>query len=795
MSKHLTIPEGLTIQLDYKNCLMPHQEPEGSISRPFVLPKENAKFFEFYNRVNKVKSKQPITPISLYSKGIKLKEGILKLNKFTEDNKFDCDFIFDAGAFYSIIKDKYLNDIEYLYEPVATNVLADWYTFMNSVSTQEYPAVDVAFFPVYTSEIEIKTAINEKDKREAFRSLYPACLIANYWSRANDSFGFPETDVNGDTVEFLGGERAIIPFWYVGKVVEEIFKHAGYTIKENVFKTNSLLKKLVLFNLNTDREQPDIFGNDNFHISFKYDLPHVLISEFVSELRNRGIIFSIKEDRREVDIKLLKDIINGTYDKDYSSKAGKGKTIEYNNIKKVKFTGEGEGYLNNASVQAAQKDGTLHVINSRDYDINDDDTEQVYVIRDEKVIRNWHKANYNDFEKTMFNTQYGTNNYYEASNETDGEELEIKTNSVIIENKEIWDVHDFTHTLLRERYYKKLMPYTEIVREYKANKIKETTPFAFLFYWGKIEIPCVDWIVPPYSYGTYIVPYGSNSNEIITPSVYPKTFGGLDYTMIYKTLPADLDPAWYRIRITFKNNTNLPIDFDGTLSVFTDLAYDGPHIGDSEYKREEIEIHITVPANEEYVYYTNNLPYYKDDNDELLDMYYVLEEPLINDFKGVIFYANREKCLQEATIFIPIREFYYKYNYTKNDVSNPFYNFIKQDVRYEQLKTDIGVNIANDDTPFTKGTINNEPIISIALDKWVPTFLQEYVDMMLSPNTIRIERLINLSVEDIKEMTLAKKYINNPDDSETGEYLIEEMSVAVKSDGISAAKCKLIKVS
>lgn len=792
MSKHLTIPEGLTIQLDYKNCLMPHQEIEGSISRPFVLPKENAKFFEFYNRVNKVKSKQPITPISLYSKGIKLKEGILKLNKFTEDGKFDCDFIFDAGAFYSIIKDKYLNDIEYLYEPVATNVLADWYTFMNSVSTQEYPDVDVAFFPVYTSEIEIKTAINEKDKREAFRSLYPACLIANYWSRANDSFGFPETDVNGDTVEFLGGERAIIPFWYVGKVVEEIFKHAGYTIKENVFKTNSLLKKLVLFNLNTDREQPDIFGNDNFHISFKYDLPHVLISEFVSELRNRGIIFSIKEDRREVDIKLLKDIINETYDKDYSSKAGKGKTIEYNNIKKVKFTGEGDGYLNNASVQAAQKNGTLHVINSRDYDINDDDTEQVYVIRDEKVIRNWHKANYNDLEKTMFNTQYGTNNYYEASNETDGEELEIKTNSVIIENKEIWDVHEYWAENA-EICYKRLMPYTDVKREFVASKIKQTT-FGFLFYWGKVEQPLRDDTEPPYRYSTTNAPFGSNSNEIIKPRIkYANTEGGAEYKYIWKHIG---DSTYtYKIQITYKNNTNTPIEINAMLYLYTDMAYDGPHIGDSEYLRDQQEIHVTVPANDEAIFLSKNFEYYW--NDEIpLNTYCIIEEALINDFRGLVFYIDSGKQGNAGIAnFLPTREAFAKFNNTKDDVSSPFINFIKQDVSYEQLKADISVNIQNEDMPYNKGTINNEPIISIALDKWVPTFLQEYVDMMLSPNTIRIERLINLSVEDIKEMTLAKKYINNPNDSETGEYLIEEMSVAVKSDGISAAKCKLIKVS
>jgi hypothetical protein len=211
--------------------------------------------------------------------------------------------------------------------------------------------------------------------------------------------------------------------------------------------------------------------------------------------------------------------------------------------------------------------------------------------------------------------------------------------------------------------------------------------------------------------------------------------------------------------------------------------------------RDQQEIHVTVPANDEAIFLSKNFEYYW--NDEIpLNTYCIIEEPLINDFRGLVFYIDSGKQGNAGIAnFLPSREAFAKFNNTKDDVSSPFINFIKQDVSYEQLKADISVNIQNEDMPYNKGTINNEPIISIALDKWVPYFLQEYVDMMLSPNTIRIERLINLSVEDIKEMTLAKKYINNPNDSETGEYLIEEMSVAVKSDGISAAKCKLIKVS
>jgi len=796
MSANLTIPEGLTIQLDYKNCLMPHQEPDGSISRPFVLPKENAKFFEFHNRVNKVKTKQPITPISLYSKGIKLKEGILKLNKFTEDGKFDCDFIFDAGAFNSIIKGKYLNDISYLYEPVATNVLADWYAYMTSTAGQTYPTVDVTFFPVYTSEVEIKTPLDDADRIETFRNLYPACMIANYWDRANEQFGFPETDVNGDAVTFLGGERAIIPFWYTGKVIEEVFKYAGYTIKDNVFKTNTILQKLVLFNLNTDREQPDIFANDNFHISFKYDLPNILISDLIEELRKRGIIFNIKEDRREVDIMLLKDIVNGTYDKDLSTKTGRKKTIEFNNTGKIKFAGDGDGYLQNAEVITAAANGTLHVVNSRDYDINDDPTTDVYVIRDEKVIKTWKKADYTDTDKTMFNTEYESNNYYEAANGTDGEEIEISTKSEVIENKEIRDIHE-GYDWFNELTYKKLMPYTDVIREYKASKIKTTTPFAFMFYWGKVEQPLQDDRVYPFTHTTFFAPFGSSSNEIIKPVItHGNTLLGAVYSQIY--ILGELFTGKFKVGITFTNPTNADIDVDAYLYVSTDLAFDGPHIGDTEYEREEIQIQITIPANGTNTFESDFIDYVYDPGETVpKDFYFIIDEPTAqpDTFHGIVLYADRNKLMSLFSILHQTRECFRHFNNTKEDINSPFINYVKQDVTITSLLADATLNIGNTDVPYNKGTINNDVIISTALDKWVPYFLQEYVDMMLSANTIRIERLMQLTVEDLKEMTLMKKYINNPDDAETGEYLIEEMSVAVKSDGVSAARCRMIKIN
>jgi hypothetical protein len=800
MKAELTIPRDLKIQLDYTPCILPHHELKGSMSRPFLLPQANAKFFEFYNRINKTKTKHPITGLSLYSKGIKIRSGLLRLNKFTEDDKFDCDFIFDNAPFYSLVKDKYLNDIDYKRTLVNTNVLTDWYDYMTTVAGQSYPDVDIAFFPIYTSDVEIKTPFHDPDRIDTYKNLYPACLIANYWNRTANKFGFPETDVNGDAAVFLGGERAIIPFWYVGKVIEEIFTYAGYTIKDNVFKTDSILKMMVVFNLNTDREQPDIFGDDNFHISFKYDLPHILITDFVEEMRKRGILFIIKEDSKEVNIILLKDLLTGDYDKDYSSKVSKKKGVEYNKTSKIKFTGGDDGYMADANVLTALAENKLQVINSKDYNIDDDDETFVTVIRDEKIIRSWAKADYNDAGKTMFNKTYSTNNYYEKNNGIpDGDEIEITTKCEIIEDREITDLAEYSDgALVGDKIYKKLMPLVDAKRQYKNATMKEFQ-FSMLFNWGLTEMILRDdaFAIEPgeETVETFTAPFGSCNNIRIDPApIYPTSKNGIKINKVY-CYGDNMDPTHYKLEIIFENTTTEIINLIATVSYGTSKPYDIGG-GISHYIRSYGVINENIAGGGTYTYVS---PWkdadITDDAGNWLDQYVILSTTG-DTIDGEIFYIGTYKMDGGAGwVLNKDRDAYRFYNFKKAEVDLMTINFIKNDIQVNELLTGVDENINDTDLPYNKGLIPGKPDISIALDKWVPYFLQEYVDMMLDLNTISVERSIDLSLEDLKNLTGYKKRINNPEDAETGDYLIEELQVAISGEGAGVSKVRLIKIN
>ena len=124
----------------------------------------------------------------------------------------------------------------------------------------------------------------------------------------------------GDVTSWCRTGYGITPFLYLWAVIQLGFQYCGYTITQNVFRTDDQLKRIVVLNRCADAlldEDHTFSRSEPWYIRGDILVPNITMGELITWLRDKfGAFVTVKD--KSVSIRLLRDVIAAGYDEDLS---------------------------------------------------------------------------------------------------------------------------------------------------------------------------------------------------------------------------------------------------------------------------------------------------------------------------------------------------------------------------------------------------------------------------------------------------------------------------------------------
>lgn len=308
------LPGEFNLEVEYNNPIF---SDNGSQSIPITLPmtKKNRRMLGYPDVMESSKNPEFKTEVIVDTEGMQ-KIGTMVLL----DSKGSVSIGFDDGDAYSRIKKLKLKNLKGLpfYQGTSIAVSNDreyndnnlnelinkFNTIINSESQEDN---DYRIFPVLVKRSEI-------DNEILYKGINKLNRVQNQW-KLKGSYAFTEsTDMNGSKNEMSCAKGySIAPFLLLHRVIEFAMTEIGYTIKENIFRTDKSLSRLCVLHNCMD---PICKG----YLDYKDLMPNCTISELIDTLKARfGAIFYFDSNEKSVTIRLIKDTINKTSKIDITS--------------------------------------------------------------------------------------------------------------------------------------------------------------------------------------------------------------------------------------------------------------------------------------------------------------------------------------------------------------------------------------------------------------------------------------------------------------------------------------------
>jgi len=200
------------ITMDEESPVFEKDSIPGGFSFPFTLPvtDRNRRIFQFPERIEKAGSMTIEQDFELYHTGQLRASGTITVTE--ADEQYRAYLTVGSGDFSSQIQDKKLNEVDY----------GGSRTWENKVEFTEDD--DFTLFPIWNPNF------HDDLPREA-------AWLSNRWQlNAYDSGLFVVT-----------GSFAICPYPFISYMVRRILNEFGFTVVENVLKTDPEFRKLVLY--------------------------------------------------------------------------------------------------------------------------------------------------------------------------------------------------------------------------------------------------------------------------------------------------------------------------------------------------------------------------------------------------------------------------------------------------------------------------------------------------------------------------------------------------------------------
>lgn len=302
----------------------------GSKSVTTTIPKKphNMRLLGFSNRLD-IKDKPDTKIPVIVSIGSYVRDGVLYQNSaYNTERTFGIVIAFNEGIMYEAMSDILLTELSNLpvIEKPVPNLIAD----MNNLFTVDDPDEKLSVFAVdFKKQTYGKTESGEEvegEMREYVNSPNNVDGIMKLMEREDTYIVEDDALVKISVPEGYG----ITPFVRVWYVLELIFNHFGFKIKENPFTSDFQLKRLCVLNNTID---PLVSGK----LDYKQLLPPVTIDGFLQALYCRfGLKVFFDSNTNEVNLLLIRDIFQNNSTE--SIKQSSLLDIDYTSPKQLKLS-------------------------------------------------------------------------------------------------------------------------------------------------------------------------------------------------------------------------------------------------------------------------------------------------------------------------------------------------------------------------------------------------------------------------------------------------------------------------
>jgi len=297
----LILPSDFSFEITHKN---PFFSNEGASSAPATIPPiyENLEILGHPEDTHK--TTQPVKSLDgTLSAGLFFAKCKLVMDSASKKGGVSASLALKESVMYSELQDKKLpklfaGKIEWLNTSAWNLYKGNYYDQWGTTIIENFKKV--TFFPV---------ACDLDDNGGVYVLNKPG----------TDAFSPGSSVTHNDVTSTPPSHYGETPFLFLWALIEEAFKLCGYTVKENIFKTDSALKSIVVLNNTCDSQVTRAGGmsmeSSGIRIRYEQIVPDITVGDFINWLRDKfGAI--VCAENGEVSIRLFKTVAAMQYDMD-----------------------------------------------------------------------------------------------------------------------------------------------------------------------------------------------------------------------------------------------------------------------------------------------------------------------------------------------------------------------------------------------------------------------------------------------------------------------------------------------
>ena len=293
----------------------PFFSDEGTSSVPSTIPptQENRELLKFPENFNRARMFPKQLQAHL-SHGIFSKRCRMIIDSASRTGGITASLALEESELYAEHQDK---ELKKLFTPGAYHfVQLGIQGALNALGNANSLSADYTILPVAADAKDVDTPDDTGSTRRA-------SIVLN--NRQNgDVVSSGLTIDRGDSGTIAAPNYyGIAPFFFLHAMLRRMFEACGYTVTENVFATDSTLKRIVVLHNTADSLCDGLYGYNNsigtgnFRIHFEDMVPSMTVGEVICWIRDKFGAFVTHKDK-EVRIRLFSDIVAADYDADLS---------------------------------------------------------------------------------------------------------------------------------------------------------------------------------------------------------------------------------------------------------------------------------------------------------------------------------------------------------------------------------------------------------------------------------------------------------------------------------------------
>lgn len=293
----LTLPENFSFEIEQNSAFF-SEDGAASLATTIPATPEDLAKLDQPTRIARDYRFANLFPVVL-SSGTFVKKGTLVITNANEDN-ISCAIALEDSDFYSRFKEKNVKDIfakKVITEFASIEALYLWcYSIYIGARVN-----DLRFFPVAVNyDSEKRTyQVNNEPIDNGTNAIWPLLHEARVVKEGGDSVNVPEG-------------YGIAPFLKLYAFFETLFELCGYTVRQNCFRTNEILKNFVLLH-----NCSDVLCNG--HIDYSDLVPNKSVAQILDWMRKKfHAQIMVHPESASVDILLFEEIIAKGFDLDLS---------------------------------------------------------------------------------------------------------------------------------------------------------------------------------------------------------------------------------------------------------------------------------------------------------------------------------------------------------------------------------------------------------------------------------------------------------------------------------------------